>query len=332
MSMRQTITKGVALAGIAALALAGCSAETPDGGEMKTTLTIYSAESTAAFWVDEFNSLYPNVTVDLLSASSGESIARAAAEMSNPRADVLAAGGDPEGANPGLLRKNTAIDQTNVDPAFIDPAGFNTPMMKTPVIFIYNTNALGNDAVPTTWAELADPKWKGRIQMGNPLSSEAAYKAMATWWAIGGWDLVEAIAQNAIVTAGSGDAMPAVSNGEAAIGVGLEQLVYQWVDGGTVKAGYPSDGVIFHAGSWFLINNAPNPEDAEKFINFILTPDAQQKMAVEYPGMRPIITNVPGNPDLPSIEELNTIDFPLEAQRDRPEWRLKWEDIMTSIG
>lgn len=305
---------------------------TAEAPQVEDTLTIYSAEVTAKWWAEQFNAKFPNVEVTIVDGSSGEMIAKAASERERPQADLLAAGGDPEGANPGLLRKNDGLDLTANDPIYTDPSGFLIPIMKSPVIFIYNEDALNGDAVPTTWAELADPKWKGRIQMGNPLTSEAAYKAISSWWAIGGWDLVEAIAKNAIITAGSSDCMPAVSNGEAAIGVGLEQLVYQWTDGEKIKAGYPTDGVVFHTGTWFLVNNSPHPNAAEAFMQNILTVEEQNKMAVEFPGMRPINVNADGNPDIPAIGDLNTIPFPAEAQAERPQWNEKWEDIMTSIG
>ncbi len=325
--MKRTLTFGCATA-IVLATLAGANAQ---NAAAPSQLVIYSAEEV----VQDFAKLYmqknPTVTVKVLAGSSGEANARVAAEKDNPKGDITVSGTDPSQANPTLYRKATgSLDLTNVDPRFIS-GDYAVPMMIFPLIYAYNVKQLGADKPPTTWAELADPKWKGRLYMGNPATSEAAYKALSTFWAIGGWDLVEKVAANAIVTEGSQDPLRALGNSEAAIGIGVENQVYKWADNKAVVAVYPADGMIMHIGTWYIVNNSPNPKGAVDFMQWMLSPETQTHMVKTYQGMRPSITKASETNTVPKVSDLKIIAFPEEAQRERRAFNERWKKIITSV-
>ncbi|WP_327007454.1 extracellular solute-binding protein [Dactylosporangium sp. NBC_01737] len=331
--MKNRIVGAAAAATVLALSITACSAPSVDDSRDDAgALVIYSAEEVVDFFAKRFENDRSGVSVEVVKGSSGESVSRVIAEKDNPRGDIVIAGNDPASSNPGVFAKNEGVDLSGINPALIDDAGYAVPVVVFPVIFVYNEDRLKGDAVPTKWAELADAKWKKRVYMGNPITSEAAYKAMATWWAIGGWDLVKAIAQNVIVTEGSTDPMRAVGNGEAAIGIGVEQQVYKWADGKKTKAGYPTDGIILHVQTWYKVAHSPSPTNATSFLNFMLTPENQKLMTKEYPGMRSVLTDEPVSDAVPPLSRLNIIDLPEEAMKDRKAWNDRWKDIITSVG
>ncbi|MDX3929527.1 MAG: extracellular solute-binding protein [Shinella sp.] len=294
-------------------------------------LVIYSAEEAVQDFAERYMREHPNVDVQVLMGSSGETNARVAAERHAPQGDVTISGTDPSQANPDLYRRVAGIlDLSQVDKRFIS-GEFDIPVEVFPVIFAYNTAQLASDTAPSTWAELADPKWKGRLYMGNPATSEAAYKAMSTMWAIGGWELVEKVAANAIITEGSQDPLRALGDGEATIGIGVENQVYKWADGQAVKAVYPKDGVIMHVATWYLVNNSPNTDGAAAFVQWMLTPETQAYMAKTFKGMRPSIVGAAEPDDVPKVGDLVVIPFPDEARSKRAAFNERWKSIITSI-
>lgn len=294
-------------------------------------LVIYSAEEAVQDFAERYMREHPNVDVQVLMGSSGETNARVAAERHAPQGDVTISGTDPSQANPDLYRRVSGVlDLSKVDKRFIS-GDFDIPVEVFPVIFAYNTAQLASDGAPSTWAELADPKWKGRLYMGNPATSEAAYKAMSTMWAIGGWELVEKVAANAIITEGSQDPLRALGDGEATIGIGVENQVYKWADGQAVRAVYPKDGVIMHVATWYLVNNSPNPDGATAFVQWMLTPETQAYMAKTFKGMRPSIVGAAEPDDVPKIGDLVVIPFPDEARKNRAAFNERWKSIITSI-
>ncbi|QVQ53489.1 extracellular solute-binding protein [Spiractinospora alimapuensis] len=322
----------VALAGahVLLLPLVGCG-EDIENRDDPDSLVIYSAEEVVDFFAERYEGENSEVGIDVVKGSSGESVARVVAESDRPQGDIVVAGNDPATTNPDLFLENDDVDLSDVNPDYVDPEGYATPIVVFPVNFIYNDDVLDGDDVPETWEEMADPTWEGRIYMGNPTTSEAAYKAMATWWSIGGWDLVEGIAQNVVVTEGSTDPMRAVGNGEAAIGVGVEQQVYQWTNDDTIHAGYPTDGIVMHVQTWYQIANSPSPTNGANFMNYMLDPENQQVMVEEFPGMRSVLSDEPQSDVVPPLDELTIIEVPDEANENREEWNDTWRDIITAV-
>lgn len=325
--MRMGLSMCVLAAGLAA----GMMIALPDKVSAQEKVVIYSAEEVLQDFAARYMKEHPGVNVQVLLGSSGENNARVAAEKDNPQGDVTISGTDPSLANPDLYRKAAdTLDLNNVDKRFLY-GDYAVTVMVFPVIYAVNVKQLGSDAPPATWAELGDPKWKGRLYMGNPATSEAAYKTLATLWSIGGWDLVEKVASNAIITAGSQDPLRALGNSEAAIGVGVENQVYKWADGNEVKAVYPTDGVIMHFGTWYLINKSPNPKGGADFVQWMLTPEVQSHMANTYRGMRPSIVGATEPSGVPTVSDLKIIPFPDEARNERAAFNERWKDIITSI-
>lgn len=297
----------------------------------KSAIVVYSTEEVTEEFAKLYMADHPDVEIQIVAGSSGEADARVSAEKDHPQGDISMSGTDPQLANPNLYRKTAGvIDMTNVDKR-LNAGDYAIPIDTYPVIFAYNQAQLGEDAAPKTWAELADPKWKGRLYMGNPASSGAAYKALISMWSIGGWELVEKVAANAVITEGSTDPLRALGNAEAAIGIGVENQVYKWADGKSVVAVYPSDGIILHVGNWYLINNSPNPSGAADFVQWMLSPKMQSHKVATYKGMRPAITNASEPAGVPSLAELRIIPYPPEATTGRAKFVERWKDIITSV-
>src|SRR5678815_6142953 len=88
-----------------------------------------------------------------------------------------------------------------------------------------------------SWADLIDPKYKGKIAFTDPANSGSAYSnltMLAQTWGAGeaGWDKVASLLANTRVLNRSSLVFQGVGNGEFALGMSLEYAGYQWSSNG----------------------------------------------------------------------------------------------------
>lgn len=328
--MKKTSYLAVAMTAVAALALGGCSAEAdaPPSGD---TLVIYSTESTMPEFAERYEK-ETGVRLQVISVSSGESDARVAAEKDNPQADVAISGSNPADARPELYRPFTGlVDISSVDPRLVG-GEYGIPTIALPVIYGYNTSMLDGGSAPTSWADLGDPRWKGKISIADPTQSGSAFNALAAVYAAGGWDLVEDFAANVVIAQSSLGPIQALSSGEAAVGIGAENSVYQVADGQDIVAAYPTDGIVVNVAKFYLVANSANQDAAVDFMNWMLSPETQSWMAAEHKGMRSSTTDSSTAEGLPEMTSLNLIEVPADIVEDKAAFLDKWMDILTSLS
>ncbi|WP_191621785.1 ABC transporter substrate-binding protein [Microbacterium caowuchunii] len=272
------------------------------------------------------------ITLQVISVSSGQGDARVAAEKDNPQADVAISGSNPADTNPDLYRPfEGAVDVSNVDERWIR-GDYSIPTILNSVIFATNTEVLDGRDAPTSWEDLGDPQWKGEIAIADPTQSGSAFNALAAVYAAGGWPLVEKFASNVVISQSSLGPIQALSNGEAAIGIGAENSVYQVADGTDIVAAYPTDGIVVNVGMFYLLANSNNEEAANAFMEWMLSTDTQTWMEAEHKGMRSTTTNSTSPSGMPALSTLNIIDVPADVLEDKAAFLDEWTEILTSVG
>ncbi len=323
--MRSASLRRLALS-LAALLLVGTSALA-----QSNRLTLYVSHPTEMvdFYVERFTEA-TGIDVDIVYGGTGELLARIGAEAARPQADVMWGGGSHTGASaPELFRPYESAALEDISEAMRDPEGYNAPFDAFTMVIVYNKDLVAEDEVPRTWAELADPKWKGKVVHANPASSSSSYAAMVTWLEIGGWDLVEALARNQIIADSSSAPFTQVGQGENALGVAYEEGAFRWLDSGRIGIVYPEDGVALLPGGLFLVNDSPNPEAADAFADFVLSLESQEALVENFLGRRPTHKDVALNPAMRSVTDLNVIPYPdAAAAANREEYLATWRDIM----
>ena len=162
--LRRCVLGIAATAALAAVAV-GCS---DDDSE---TLRVYSGrhygiETAFEQYMDE-----TGVKVEFLTGNDAELRERIAAEGDDTDADAyitVDAGNLAQAAEQGLFR---AIDSPVLDAAIpaelSDPEGRWYGLTQRARTIVYNTDTLTPEEVPTTYEELAEPEWKGRVCMRN---------------------------------------------------------------------------------------------------------------------------------------------------------------------
>lgn len=299
--------------------------------EATDSLVLYSSHpiEMVDYYISAFEAENPGVRVDLITGGTGELLSRIKAEGGRPLGDVLWGGGAYTGGSaPDLFNKYDSPVLAEIFPEFLDPAGFNAPPGAFTMVIVYNKNLVSDEEAPKTWAELADPKWQGKIQYANPASSSSSYAALVAWKEIGGWELVEAMAKNMTVVDSSSGPFTAVGNGEVELGVAYEEGAHRWLPSGNVGIVYPEDGVIIQVEGLFRMKGGPNEANADKFADFILAQPQQQALVDKFPGRRPTNANVVFPDTMPSAADLHLLTYPPEAVTEQAEWLAKWKEIM----
>lgn len=330
--MNRNRSIALAISAVAALALTSCaSAQTASEGSTKSsdTVVLYTGETASSPIVAEKFEEATGIKVQVVNGSSGELFSRVQAEAGNPQGDVYWVPGILPSENPDLFELYESPELAQINPDYISdiepsPAsGFLNAVM-------YNTDLVKGDDVPTSYFDLADPKWQGKIYMADPVQSSSAYGSIMAIYEAGGWELVEDIAKNIVIS--DNFAGPrAISDGEAAMGLFNEPASSAYTSNPNVKIAYPKEGVTGGWASLFVIKGGPNRANAEKFIDWFLGKDGQAMVAEDLPGLRPSAIDAPQPATLPAIDDIKVIPFPKDAISDKDEYLDKWEEIITNI-
>lgn len=234
------------------------------------------------------------IQVSMTRKGSGETLAQIRAERRNPRADVWWGGtGDAhlQAASDDLSEPYASPAVGSLHPWARDPAGKGenktTGVYLGVLGFTYNRQWLGkkNIAPPKGWADLADERFRGEVQMANPQSSGTAYTALATVVQLFGEEeafaYLKKLNANISQYTQSGVAPArAVARGEAGVGiVFLHDALVEKHAGFPVEVVIPEEGTGFEIGSVSIIRGARHPENARKFVDWALSPKGQNHAA-----------------------------------------------------
>jgi iron(III) transport system substrate-binding protein len=264
------------------------------------------------------------IKVSMTRKSSGETFAQIKAEAANPRGDVWWGGtGDPhlQAAEEGLTQEYRSPQLANLQPWAVKQAEqskFRTVGIYAGALgYSFNTQQLArrNLPEPKCWADLTKAEFRDEVQVADPNSSGTAYTKIATLVQLMGEDkafeFLRAKHRNVNQYTRSGAAPArAVATGESLIGITfLHDAVAQAVQGAPVKVVAPCEGTGYEIGSMSIIKGAKNMENAKKFFDWALTPEAQaigaQAKAYQVPSNR----NAPTPPEAPKLSDIKLIDY-----------------------
>ncbi|MBM9466997.1 ABC transporter substrate-binding protein [Nakamurella leprariae] len=289
--------------------LDGLYQQAVDAGQ--TTITVYGVTATSsASLYEAFSARYPEITVDHVTIFGAELQNRVASEQTTGQ--YVADNVSVSGADAVYLTDNDYLAEQQpllaADlPEEYKPAGDTLFGGNTYLYTLsYNTDEVSADEVPTSFEELLDPKWKGRIGMGDPAAGATGFVAAAihdgkleeSW-------LDEFKANEPVILPSERDVFTAVSTGQIALGLGnyIRGEAFLAVD--DLPVGFVAkfeDGVsdgVFYRGT---VKNAPNAIASDLLTSWWLTPEAQTLIAAQgQPGLMPGAPAVPGQPPLSEI-------------------------------
>lgn len=296
---------------VAATAFATGTTESDGGSQRVIAYTAHEdtiiAEMTARFEAET------GMEIEFIKLGSSDVIRRVVAEANNPQADVIwSIGGEALEANADVLEPYQPTEWDMIADVF--KVGTNwLPYTGIMNVFIVNTDLAPAGQRPETWQVLTDPRLRGMISSARADRSGSSYMQLANVLAVygedEGWDLYEDILANFALSASSGAVSRFVNDGEAAVGITLEDNAQRFVlGGGPVEIVYPADGTVAAPDGIALIKNSPNPEAGKAFIDWALSKSTQDFL-VDAMGRRSVRTDGATPPGLPPLSEINTIQY-----------------------
>ena len=280
---------------------------------------------------------------------SGETFAQVKAEATNPKGDVWFGGtGDPhlQAAEEGLsemYQSPNMKDLHNWAQYQAQISGYKTVGIYAGALgFSYNTEVLGKKKLPppTCWADIIKPEYKGDVQMANPAASGTAYTALATLVQVFGedkaFDYLKALHKNISNYPKSGTGpVKAAARGETAIGVSfMHDVPGEKKNGFPVEMAAPCEGTGYEVGSMSILKGARNLENAKKFYDWALTPDAQKLAAQAKQYQLPSNKAAPQPPEAPRFSSIKLIQYDFKkygSSAERKRLLEKWEKEVNSI-
>jgi iron(III) transport system substrate-binding protein len=146
-------------------------------------------------------------------------------------------------------------------------------------IIAYNTNLVKKEDAPKSFADLLDPKWKGKILKAHPGYSGTIMTATFEMQRDLGWGYLEKLAQqNVMQLQSSADPPKKLALGERAVQAdGNEYNIFQIKEkNGPVEPVYATEGTPLVVGPNGLFKEAPNPNAARLFQSFCFSAECQQ--------------------------------------------------------
>lgn len=323
---RRTILASVAVIAAGAMGLAGCSEPTTSGSgdaggsSAAGEVTLYTSEPQAK--IDEiiaaFNEEQPDIEVKVFRAGTGDLKARIEAEKSTGgvAADILLAADVPtfeDYKEQDLFQQFAPSEPDAIEDEAIDPDGYYVGTRIIPTVIAYNTAEISEP--PTSWADLARPEYRDRIILPNPdVSGAAAFNAAA--WSLQpdlGEDWINQLGDNnPQVAESNGPVAQAVAEGSRPIGIVVDYLVRDLAaQGSPIAVSYPEEGVPYISQPGAIFADAPNPEAAKLFLDFIVSKKGQQ-IAVDQSYLP--VRGDAGSPEgAPALSDITLFDQDLEA-------------------
>jgi iron(III) transport system substrate-binding protein len=322
----------------ALLALLSLAAAVSAGAADKNVV-IYSAnESTLDALVFDAFTKETGIEVQQVEAGSGVIMKRIASEKDRPQGDIV------WGVSRSLLQTNAAyfapyrsVNHDAIPAEYRDPGDLWIGNNLHLLVILENTKLIPEGQGPKSWADLLDPKWRGKIAFTDPANSGSAYTnttLLAQLWGGGdaGWDKVAKLYANMKVLNKSSLVFQGVGNGEYALGVSLEYAGYLWAsDGAPVKVVYPSDGTVVAMEGVAVIKGGPNLEPAKAFVDFINRKETREmifKKTFRRPARQDVdLAKLPGG--MPNLSTVKIVPYDEAAwTRDRPQAMAKIQEII----
>ncbi|MFV0258744.1 MAG: extracellular solute-binding protein [Acidimicrobiales bacterium] len=288
--------------GAALIMAVGCS-----GGDDGQTVRVYSGRHYDVETAFLDFSEETGISVEFLTGSDAELRERIAAEGEETEADVyitVDAGNLAVAAEQGLFAplQSDVLDEA-VPAEYRDPDGQWYGLALRARTVVYNTGALTEDQVPTTYEELADPEWAGRICLRdstNVYTQSLVASLIANDGADEALRVVTGWADNAEIMANDTLILDALAAGECEVGIANHYYLARKYEEdpaypvGLVWAEQATRGVHVNLSGGGVTTHADDPELAQQLLEWLAT-DGQSTF-VDGNHEYPVNPTVPAEP------------------------------------
>ena len=202
-----------------------------------------------------------------------------------------------------------------------DEEGYWYPVRVCNMVLAYNPDKYTPEELPKTFKEFAeDPSLKGKISMGNPLTSGTAFAAVSALTSKYGYEFFDALRANNVMIESGSTALGKLESGECKVIMILEESVLQRrkEDGSKLACIYPEDGNILIPSTCMIVAEEKsanaNLEACEAVADWLYSEAGQKFIVSGY--MHSVLKDFPEIPyDSIPTEKLIESDMGVDWQR-----------------
>ena len=267
--------------------VSGCGgSETEKSADGKEKLLIYTSmkENLIGGIVEGFKKKYPNIEVDYQSGGAGKLMAKVEAERQSGQilADIIWTSEVPDFyqmKEEGMLEKYEPTVISELLNPIEDYDGTFTAARLGTLGIVINTDKVEN--APADWETLAtDALYKDAFGIADPALSGTSYMSVALLEKEFGWGYFERLRANGAKKGkGSSQVIDETASGELVACLGVDYITAGKIDkGAKLKIVYPKE-LLMVPSPVAIFKESKNKEAAKKFVDYLLSQEAQQKVA-----------------------------------------------------
>ena len=279
----------------------------------------------------------PGVKFSAITGGSGQLLRRLEAEAAKPQGDVFwSSSANTLGAFKPLFAPYRSPELAAIPKALHHPDGLWSAANIHVAVAMVNRNQLAGVPLPKTWADLLDPRLKGKIIIADPANSSTALTILWGVEKMLGADGLKRLAANVKVTSAAATVLRGVAQGEYTVGLTFESNAYAYVAGGQkeISLVYPSDGTFTTAEYLALLKGAPAGALAQKACDHLLSKEVQTELlltAFRRPARSDI--DVAKLVDLPALSSIKVfVVDEEEAAAKRADFIKRWQALAVAAA
>ncbi|MCP4130861.1 MAG: extracellular solute-binding protein [bacterium] len=326
---------------IAVLFFTSCS---PRGGD-KNVVVVYTSEDRVFSEpilkdFEKQTGIQVKMVFDTEETKSTGVMNRLIAEKNNPQADAYWAN---EPIRAVVLKKKGILDPykpknfNQIKNIYKDSDGYWTGFSARARVFLVRKDA---SFEPKSYLSYLNPAAKGRTAIANPLFGTTTTYIAALFSILGdhkGKEFMRNMKKNnVIMSASNGESADYVVKGESDFSlVDSDDAINKIRSGKNVRMIFPDQskgiGVLILPNAAMMIKNCAHPENAKKFIDYLVSAEVEKKLGFANCAQIPLLPGVQTPKDVPDISTLKLMqvnfddvaDKLLEIQQYLNEWAKK---------
>ena len=263
---------------------------------------------------------------------------RLIAEAKTPQADVFWSG-DPVRPfvliDRGLTLAYQSPNAANIPTVFRGSGGMWSGLAARARVLLVNTDLVTEALDPKSIRDLADPAWKGKTAIANPLFGTTTMH-VAALFSVWGTEPAKAFLQqlksnDVRIASSNGEVKRLVVSGEVAFGLTDTDDAFEAVaDGAPVRIVYPDQaemGTLVMPTVAVLLKGGPHPEKGKKLIDCLLSGEAEEYLA-EHGAHMPLRPGTPVPANMRSVDSIKAmqVDYAKVAKtmEEIQPWLREW--------
>jgi iron(III) transport system substrate-binding protein len=293
---------GVAACGSSSSSTAASGSASSPAGNSTVQITLYTSvtQNTVTAVLNGFEKQHPGIKVSVFRATTGQLNARIAADEHSGglRADVIW-GTDPLSmesyAQDSLFQPWPLPNLTGVP-----PRDKTTYFWGTRELYLVIVAHKGLTPMPTTWADLASPAYKGKVALPDPAAAGSAFAALGYFDTASGFGMnfYHALKANGAVQVSTiPEVVTDVAEGRYQLGITLDSEVRAAVkQGSPVVMVWPTDGAIslYSPIAETVAAKGAAAAATQALLRYVLSPAGQTTIGKT--GWQPVLPGIAGPP------------------------------------